>query len=284
MKHRPPNRIRSRLEVLRARGEGAFVPFLVIGDPDLETSLAVADALVAAGADALEIGLPFSDPPADGPVIQAADVRALAAGTRVDDCFVWLAEVSRRHPDVPISLLIYFNLVMQQGIERFYERAAAAGVDAVLVADVPLEESAPLVAAARAHRVAPVFIASELTTDARLGALAAVADGYVYAVARVGITGEQHAVSASLAGHISRFRAAFELPILVGFGVSSPDHVRAVLDAGADGAICGSAIVRRIADHLDDRAAMIAAIHDFAGTMKAVGLAAPARGLGSAEL
>ena len=263
------NRLQRRIEALRARGEGALMPFVVIGDPDLETSMAIVDALVEGGADALELGFPFSDPPADGPVIQAADVRALKAGVTPAAAMDFLAEVKRRH-DIPVGLLIYHNLMLQMGLEAFYERAAQVGVDAVLAADVPLEEAEGLIGAARAHQVAPVFIASELTRQARLERIGQVAtEGYLYAVARVGITGEQAALAASLPEALTRFKSAVSVPVMAGFGISTPDHARAVMAAGADGVICGSAIVRRIAENLDDKTAMLAAVRDFTRTMKA---------------
>ncbi len=262
------NRIHTLVEQLRARDELAFVPFIVLGDPDLETSLLLVEALVEAGADALELGLPFSDPPADGSVVQAADLRALAAGTTPPAAMALLDEVKRRW-NIPVSLLIYYNLALQYGLDDFYKRAAEAGVDAILIADVPLEESAPVVTAARAHGVAPVFIASELSSPARLARLAEVAEGYFYTVARVGITGVQRDVGGALEATLTRLRQATDLPALVGFGISTPAHVRAVRAAGGDGVICGSAIVRRIAENLADRPAMVDSVRSFAKDMKA---------------
>lgn len=258
-------------ETIRAcaeRNEGVFMPFLVIGDPSFETSLRLVDALVEAGADVLEFGLPFSDPPADGPVIQAADTRALRAGMNTAYAFEWLGAVHARHPHVPVALLVYYNLILQHGVDRFYERAAACGVEAILVADVPLEHAQPCLEAAAKHAIAPIFIATELTTDARLHALAAVARGYVYAVARLGVTGEQRELDAGLRAQIARFQGAIPLPCLVGFGISSAEQARAVLDAGAEGVIVGSAIVRRIEQNLGNDEAMFVAVKDFAATLK----------------
>lgn len=252
----------------RARGEGAFVPFLVIGDPDLQTSLILARELVAAGADALELGVPFSDPPADGPVIQAADLRALKAGTTPPACFDWIARL-RQESDVPVSLLVYYNLVLAYGVDAFYRRAAEVGVDAVLVADLPPEHAEDVLTAARTHGVAPVFLASELSTPERLARIATVCEGYVYALARVGVTGERQAVNTGLGEALARMRAAFDLPLLVGFGISSPEHARAALDAGADGVIVGSAIVRRMAEHLDNPDAMRLAVGEATRALKA---------------
>lgn len=260
------SRLDETLARLRREEEGAFVPFVVIGDPDLPTSHAVVDALIP-HADVLEFGFAFSDPPADGPVIQAADRRALEAGVRTEDAFAFLADV-RARTDKPIALLLYYNLILSQGVDRFYARAKEAGVDAVLVADLPIEEADDALSAAEAHGVAPIFIVSALTTDARLDRVLARAAGYLYLVARIGVTGEQQDVDSELASVVRRIRAKTELPLLAGFGLSTPAHVEAVLAAGADGAISGSAVVRRIEENLGRRDAMCAAIGRFAADMK----------------
>jgi len=269
---RPPggekNRITAMLTRLGAGGEGAFVPFLVIGDPDYQQSLRLVDTLVEAGADMLELGFPFSDPPADGPVIQLSDQRALAAGMTPPRAFEFLAEVNRRH-GIPVGLLIYYNLIMQYGVEAFYERCAQVGVDGVLVADVPLEESAALLPAARAAGVAPVFIGSSLTGEARLSALAEVAEGYLYAVTRVGVTGSEEDLDLRLAREIARFKRHLPLPVLAGFGISTPAQVAQVLAAGADGAISGSALVRCLAAHLDNPNTMLEEVGKLAASLKA---------------
>lgn len=261
-------RFSSFIQNLHTRREGAFVPFVVLGDPTPDLSLRLIDALVAAGADALELGLPFSDPPADGPAIQAASQRALAAGATTARSLSLLAAIRRRH-SLPISLLGYLNPLLQHGLDAFHADAAASGVDALLVADVPLEESGPLVDSARRHGIDPIFIASERTTDARLDRIASVASGYLYVVAHVGVTGERADLPPALASTLTRLRARLpSLPLLAGFGFSSPAHVRPALAAGAHGVICGSAFARRIATHLDDPDALLADCHAFAVAMK----------------
>ena len=265
------NRIPAMVERLRARSEGALVPFLVLGDPDAETSLRLVDRLVESGADMLELGFPFSDPPADGPVIQAADHRALATGMTPPGAFDLLAEIQRRH-GIPVGLLVYYNLVLQFGVEAFYARCAETGVDGVLVADLPLEESADAVAAAQAAGVAPVFIGSSLSSNDRLAALAEVAEGYLYAVARIGVTGSEQGLDGQLAAEFARYRRAVPLPVIAGFGISNPEHVRQVLAAGADGAICGSALVRHIAANLGDVDAMLRETGGLVASLKAATL------------
>lgn len=261
-------RLADTFRALRSSREGAFVPFLVAGDPDPVTSLDLSRALLRAGADVLELGFAFSDPPADGPAIQAADQRALRAGATVERGFDQI-QTLRSETDRPITLLVYYNLVLARGVEPFYRRAREAGADAVLVADVPIEESDPLVNAARRAGVAPVFIASELSSRPRLARISAIGDGYVYLVADVGVTGERRTLAAGLRDVVRRIRAETSLPILAGFGISTPDQVRAAMEAGADGAISGSAIARRIAEHAGDRPAMIEEIERFGTAMKA---------------
>lgn len=239
-------------ERLRARGEGVLGAFVMLGDPDLATSAAILDALVEGGADMLEVGIPFSDPVADGPVIQAAAVRALAAGTRTADCFRLLADFRARHPQTPVGILTYANLVVARGREAFYRAAAAAGVDSVLVADVPLIEADPFLAAARAAGVAPVLIAAPNTPPDRLARIAAEGEGYTYCVARAGVTGADSEVR--FAGEvIAALEAAKAPPPVLGFGISEPEHVRLALRAAAAGVISGSAIVDRIARGEDIR-------------------------------
>lgn len=257
----------ARLEALmRDTDHGLFMPFLVAGDPDFETSLALAGALVEAGADILELGFPFSDPVADGPIIQAADARALAAGTTPERAFELLAALRARH-DRPMVLLMYFNLILQYGVERFYARARDVGVDAVLVADLPIEMAGKVVAAANAAGVAPVFIASAVSTDARLARVAEVGRGFVYTVAHLGVTGVRDEVDGGLDAVFARVARTTRLPALAGFGISTPQHVRRVVEAGAAGAIVGSALVRTIEEHPHDRDAALAAMYAAAAPL-----------------
>jgi tryptophan synthase alpha chain len=167
----------SRYETMFARNQGVFGAFVMLGDPDLESSAAILDQLVEGGVDMIEVGIPFSDPVADGPVIQAAAVRALARGVRTADCFALIRGFRDRHPDVPVGILTYANLVLARGRDAFYQAAANAGADSVLVADVPLLEAAPWAAAARAAGIAPVLIAAANTPAERLARIAALGEG-----------------------------------------------------------------------------------------------------------
>jgi len=237
----------SRYAAMFARGEGVFGAFVMLGDPDPAAGAEILDALVEGGADMIEVGIPFSDPVADGPVIQAAARRALDAGTRPADCFALLAAFRARHPRTPVGILAYANLVVARGRDAFYGRAAQAGVDSVLVADVPLIEAAPFAAAARAHGVEPVLIAAANTPPERLRAIARLGCGYTYCVARTGVTGADDTVRVDHREMFEALREAGAPPPILGFGIARPEHVRAALAAGATGAISGSAIVERIA-------------------------------------
>jgi tryptophan synthase alpha chain len=255
-------------ERLRGRGEGAFGAFAMLGDPGPEASAALLDALVEGGADMIEVGIPFSDPVADGPVIQAAAVRALAGGTRTADCLRLLAGFRRRHPEVPVGILTYANIALARGVDAFYRAAAEAGVDSVLVADVPLIEASPFLVAARAAGVAPVLIAAPNTPPERLKQIGKEGEGYTYCVARAGVTGGDEAVRFA-ADVIAALNEAGAPPPVLGFGIARPEHVRQALAAGAAGAISGSAIVERIARGED--------VRPFVAEMKAA-TAAPRSG------
>ena len=224
----------------RLDGEGAFGAFLMLGDPDLETSATLMDAVIDGGADMIEVGIPFSDPVADGPVIQAAAQRALAAGVRVGDCLDLIAALRRRHSDVPIGILTYANIVVARG--GFIRGAAEAGADSLLIADVPTLEAEPFTREMEQAGIEPVLIAAANTPDAALQRIAKLSKAYTYCVSRVGITGT-HAGGQFDADLVERVKRAGAPPAVFGFGISRPEHVRAALDCGARGVICGSAIV-----------------------------------------
>jgi tryptophan synthase alpha chain len=224
----------------RLSGEGAFGAFLMLGDPDLETSSALLDAVVAGGADMVEVGIPYSDPVADGPVIQAAAQRALAAGVRVGDCFDLIAAFRDRHPSVPVGILTYANIVFARA--GFARDAAEAGADSLLIADVPALEAERFTREMEQSGLEPVLIAAANTPEPTLARIAQLSKAYTYCVSRAGITGA-HAAGQFDSALIKRVRDAGAPPPVFGFGISAPEHVRAALAAGASGVICGSAIV-----------------------------------------
>lgn len=216
--------------------EGAFGAFIMLGDPAAPTL----DALVDAGADMVEVGIPFSDPIADGPIIQAAAQRALAAGVRVSDCLDLIRDFKERRPHVPVGILTYANIVIARG--GFIRDAAEAGADSLLIADVPAFEADAFVRDMEQAGIEPVLIAAANTPDATLERIAALSKAYTYGVSRAGITGT-HAGGQFDSRLVERLRNAGAPPAVFGFGISRPEHVRAALKAGAKGVICGSAIV-----------------------------------------
>jgi tryptophan synthase alpha chain len=224
----------------RLDGEGAFGAFLMLGDPDLGASARLLDAVVEGGSDMVEVGIPFSDPVADGPVIQAAAQRALAAGVTVSDCFELIASFRARHREIPVGILTYANVVMAR--PGFMRDAADAGVDSLLVADVPALEAEPFARAMGQSGIEPVLIAAANTPATALHRIAGISKAYTYCVSRAGITGT-HSGGQFDSGLIARLKAANAPPPVFGFGISRPEHVRAALAAGAKGVICGSAIV-----------------------------------------
>ena len=224
----------------RLKGECAFGAFLMLGDPDLETSARLLDAVVEGGADMVEVGIPFSDPVADGPVIQAAAQRALAVGVTVADCFDLIRNFRSRHPDVPVGILTYANIVVVR--TGFMRDAAEAGADSLLIADVPSLEAKPFVRDMEQAGIEPVLIAAANTPDQSLKRIGCLSSAYTYCVSRMGITGT-HAGGEFNSALVDRLSATGAPPPVFGFGISKPEHVRAAVAAGARGVISGSAIV-----------------------------------------
>ncbi|MEG1210567.1 MAG: tryptophan synthase subunit alpha [Leclercia sp.] len=257
---------------LKARKEGAFVPFVTLGDPSPEQSLKIIDALIEAGADALELGIPFSDPLADGPTIQSATLRAFAAGVTPTQCFEMLATIRQKHPTIPIGLLMYANLVFNRGIDEFYAECARVGVDSVLVADVPVEESAPFRQAAMRHNVAPIFICPPNADDELLRQIASHGRGYTYLLSRAGVTGAENKAAVPLHHLVEKLAEYNAAPPLQGFGISAPEQVAAAVDAGAAGAISGSAIVKIIEKNVDQPEQMLRELKTFVSALKAATL------------
>jgi len=226
-------------------GRGAFIPFLMAGDPSLEATAEHLQALAAGGADLIELGVPFSDPIADGPVNQRAAVRALAAGTKMSGILQLVAR-QRDRLRVPIVLFTYFNPIHARGIEHFAEQAAASGVDGVLAVDLPPEEGErELIPALRAQGVDTIFLLSPTSTRERVNKVAEASTGFVYYVSRTGVTGERSALPADLVRDAKRLRKRLDQPLAVGFGISTPQQVAAVGEI-ADGVVVGSTLVRLV--------------------------------------
>ncbi len=222
-----------------------LVAYLTAGDPDLETTREIALAAIDNGADVIELGVPFSDPLADGPVIQRASERAVARGVRLVDVLKLAAELRAARPSAGLVLFSYLNPVVRLGMREFCARAAEVGADGVLLTDMIVEEAGEYLEAMREHALAPIFLAAPTSPDARLKAICAVSQGFVYAVSRVGITGTQANVASDAEALVMRLRKYATTPIAVGFGISNAEHVRAV-GRFADAAIIGSALVALI--------------------------------------
>ncbi|MCL2012434.1 MAG: tryptophan synthase subunit alpha [Cystobacterineae bacterium] len=254
---------------LSERGEGAFIPFVMLGDPSLDTSMEIMDTLIESGADALELGIPFSDAVADGPVIQKASFRALEAGVTPAHCFGLLRRIREKHPKLPLGLLIYANLILAKGIKAFYAEAAEAGADSILVADIPVGAAGPFIEAAKAAGVAPVFVVPPNADEATVREIARHGRGYSYFLGRSGVTGADREMQTPLPARFKALQEAGAAPAVVGFGISTPKHIRTALEAGAAGAIAGSATVAIIEKHIGNKAAMHEALAAFVKEMKA---------------
>ncbi|MBD1556667.1 tryptophan synthase subunit alpha [Vibrio sp. S9_S30] len=254
---------------LAEKNQGALVPFVTVGDPNPKQSLNIMETLVEAGADALELGFPFSDPLADGPTIQGANIRALDSGTTPDICFESIAAIRKQYPDLPIGLLMYANLVYANGIESFYKRCSDAGIDSVLIADVPTNESKEFVEAAHKHGIHPIFIAPPTASDETLQQVSELGGGYTYLLSRAGVTGAETKANMPVGDMISKLSHFNAPPALLGFGISEPAQVKEALKAGAAGAISGSAVVKIIEANLSDESAMLSALAHFIEPMKA---------------
>lgn len=237
------SRIAARFAELKARGEKGLVAYIAAGDPSLEASRQIIHALVEAGVDLIELGLPFSDPLADGPVIQAGTQRALAAGANTDNVLELIATVRREGVSLPILIMTYYNLLTRPGVDIFCRRAKEAGVDGLILPDVPMEEGDELLAATRAHGLDLVQFVAPTSTPDRIERAGKLATGFVYVVSLTGVTGARESLPERMTGLVEAVKAVTDTPVAVGFGISRPEHVRQVT-AVADAAIVGSAFVR----------------------------------------
>ena len=245
------SRLAGRFGELRAVGRAALVPFVTAGDPTPDVTRRLLPRLVEAGADIIEIGVPFSDPMADGPVIQRAGERALAAGMTLSGVLDLAREFRANDRETGLILMGYLNPIIAMGHTRFAEAAAAAGIDGVIVVDMPPEEGEPLLAPLREHGIDPIFLLSPTTSVGRMRRIAAEASGFLYYVSLKGITGAAHLDAAAVAEALARVREVSTLPVGVGFGIADADTARRIASV-ADAVVVGSAIVRRVEQALDE--------------------------------
>lgn len=263
------NAIDDAFRKAKANGEAALIGYITAGDPTPQATPSIADALIKGGVDILELGLPFSDPIADGPTIQAASVRALAAGT-IPQKVLEIAKQIRQSHDVPVAVMTYYNPVFRLGLNRFCGLAEESMVDGVIVPDLPVEEAGDYKAAAVKAGLDTIFLAAPSTTNERLQKIVACSSGFLYLVSHFGVTGAQTAVADSTIQLIKRVipYTAGKIPLAVGFGISKPGHVKRVTEAGADGVIVGSAFINLTQKRKDDESAMLSELEAAAHELK----------------
>ena len=265
------NRFARTFERLRNEGACGVFPYLMAGYPDVDTSKALAEAALEAGADGFEVAVPFSDPLADGTTMQRVNARALDGGATLDTALDLIRGIRQRAPDVPIALMSYYNPLRQRGDERVARDLAEAQADAVIVPDVPAEETSDVLAALRQHGLALAPLIAPTSPSARIRAVAALEPAFIYCVALIGVTGARQDLSSALGDFLARVRAETSAPLVVGFGISQPEHVRRVARFGAAGVIVASALI----DLIDRAPDPIAAARTYLGEMKAGGVQVP---------
>ena len=245
----------------------ALIPFFVIGDPDFDTSLEIIKTAIDAGADVLELGVQFSDPIADGPTIQKADIRAAKSGINLQKALKFIKEV-KQYKDIPIGLLMYYNLIYQYGIEKFFADFHNAGVNSVLVADLCIDDADEIAPAAESAGLDTVFMATPNTSDERMKLIASKTTGFIYTVSLLGVTGSRENLSDTVEGLVKKLKGLTDVPVCVGFGISKPQHAADVAAAGADGVIIGSKVVSMIEENLSDKDKMLTEIANFLTEVK----------------
>jgi tryptophan synthase alpha chain len=258
--------ISQRFETLRAHARCALIPFITAGDPDLETTAEALRVLDRSGADLIELGVPYSDPLADGPVIQAAATRALQKGTRLDPVLEMVRSVSPTL-HAPIILFTYYNPILNRGVETYLQQIAAAGVRGLVVPDLPLEEAETLLKPAIDYGIEVTLLIAPTSPKERILAIAEQSQGFIYLVSTTGVTGVRAQVQARVKDLLLDLRTVTDKPIGVGFGISQPEHARQVMEWGADAVIVGSAFVKRLADGTPTQG--LQAIETFCQSLKA---------------
>jgi tryptophan synthase alpha chain len=254
-------------QVFSELNRAALIPFFVIGDPDFDTGLETVKTAIDAGADILELGIPFSDPIADGPTIQKADIRARKAGMNVQKALEFIRKV-KDYKDVPIGLLMYYNLVYQYGMEKFFRDFYEAGVNSVLVADLSIDNADEIIAPAQSAGLDTVFMVTPNTDTVRMKLIASKTSGFIYTVSLLGVTGSREKLSDTVEGLVGKLKKLTDVPVCVGFGISKAEHAATVASSGADGVIIGSKIVQLIEDNLENKDKMLGEISRFLSDVK----------------
>ena len=254
--------MRTYKDIFSQLDRAALIPFFVIGDPDFDTSLEIIKTAIDAGADILELGIPFSDPIADGPTIQKADIRAINSGITVEKALEFIRK-DKDYKDIPIGLLMYYNLIYQYGTEQFFRDFHATGVNSILIADLSIDDGDEIIKPAASVGLDTVFMVTPNTDPERMKLIASKTTGFIYTVSVLGVTGSRDQLSDTIGGLIVKLKEITDVPICVGFGISKPEHAAAIVQAGADGVIIGSKIVSLIESNLEDKNNMKLEISTF---------------------
>ncbi|MEE9369869.1 MAG: tryptophan synthase subunit alpha [Sedimentisphaerales bacterium] len=259
--------MKSYKQIFSELDRAALIPFFVIGDPDFDTSFEIVKTAIDAGADILELGVAFSDPIADGPTIQKADIRARSTGMNVKKAMEFIKKV-KAYKDIPIGLLMYYNLIYQYGAEKFFADFHKAGVNSVLVADLSIDDADEIIEPAASAGLDTVFMVTPNTETERMKLIASKTTGFIYTVSLLGVTGSREKLSEQVEGLIAKLKKLTGVPVCVGFGISKPEHASKVAAAGADGVIIGSKIVKIIEENLGNKEKTLAEISTFIKEVK----------------
>ncbi|MBC8481861.1 MAG: tryptophan synthase subunit alpha [Planctomycetes bacterium] len=259
--------MKSYSELFSELDRTALIPFFMIGDPDYDTGLEIVKTAIDSGADILELGIAFSDPIADGPTIQKAGIRAMRSGMTVKRAIEFIKEV-KDYKDIPIGLLMYYNLIYQYGSKEFFEDCCKSGVNSVLVADMNIDNAKEVADLQRSAGLDTVFMVTPNTRSERIERIAAQTNGFIYSVSLLGVTGSREKLSDTVKGLIEKLKGLTDVPVCVGFGISSAEHAVQIARSGADGVIIGSKIVKMIEENLDDKQKMLDQISSFISDVK----------------
>lgn len=259
------NRIVAKFSDLKINNKKAFIPFITAGDPSLDMTISLISILESACADIIELGIPFSDPIADGPSIQRSSIRSLENGTSLSKVMDMISEV-RSITQIPIVLMGYYNPIFKYGVESFVKDAVEVGIDGVVVADLPPEEADDMITSARKYDLSTIFLIAPTSSPERIKLISEASTGYIYCVSSTGVTGTRDKISGTLSKTVDQIRQYTEKPIAVGFGVSNPEQAKEIARL-ADGVIVGSAIVNIVEKYKDDHGKLILAIEDFAKSL-----------------
>lgn len=263
------NKIDITFRKLKQKKEGVLIGFVTAGDPSISDTHRIIDSLVTGEIDLLELGLPFSDPIADGFTIQKSSQRSLESGMNTDKYFSLVKELNKEYSNIPKVCLTYYNLVLQRGLEKFAKECYNSGIDGLIIPDLPIEESHTLLKECKKNNVHLIFLVTPITTDERLKKIIKKSQGFIYLVSLLGVTGVRNELSKSVKPMLRKIRAiSRKIPLAVGFGISKPEHVKEVISAGADGVIVGSAFVKIIEKNLKDKKKLLRRLKVFTKKLK----------------